>query len=239
LRVDLRERIRVHLAAWCAREVERRLQPLFAARRAELAGAARGLIYQLTEALGTLPRHAVEPQLAALTAADRKQLTVLGVRFGVESVFLKPLLKPAAMRFRALLYGVRHGLRPYPVLANPAAASLARDPQVPAGLYAAAGLRVLGDRVVRPDALERFALGLRELARQGPFVPTPALAQPLGCKVGAIGGVIAALGYKIKGGDEPTVSAKRRRRDPAPQRPARDGAESPFAKLKEHRLARS
>src|SRR5207302_461040 len=105
----------------------------------------------------------------------------------------------------------------------------------------AAGLRVLGDRAVRPDALERFALSLRQLARQGSFAPTPALAAPLGCSPAALTGLIAALGYKIKDRDsEITVSARRRRVAPtaAPPRP-RDGGESPFAKLKEHRLARS
>jgi ATP-dependent RNA helicase SUPV3L1/SUV3 len=148
------------------------------------------------------------------------------------------------MRFRALLYAVRHGLRPYPALANPSAPSIARDRAVPTALYEAAGLRVLGDRAVRPDALERFALALRQLARQGPFVPTPALAGHLGCSPDALAGLIAALGYRIKdrGGEagEPiTVSAKRRRRvAPTAARP-RDGGESPFAKLKEHRLARS
>jgi len=187
-----------------------------------------------------LPRAAVEAQLAALFASMREGLAGLGVRFGVESVFLKPLLKPAPMRFRALLYAVRHGPKPYPVLANPTAPSLARDPALPPALYEAAGLRVLGDRVVRPDALERFALALRQLARQGPFVPTPQLAQPLGCRPDALSGVIAALGYRIKDKDsELTVSARRRRAAPTAAARPRDAAESPFAKLKEHRLARS
>ncbi|MBV8166295.1 MAG: hypothetical protein JO021_05845, partial [Alphaproteobacteria bacterium] len=132
------------------------------------------------------------------------------------------------------------GPKPYPVLANPTAPSLARDLALPPALYEAAGLRVLGDRVVRPDALERFALSLRQLARQGPFVPTPQLAAPLACSPDALAGVIAALGYRIKDHDSGlTVSARRRRAPPTAAAPPRDTAESPFAKLKEHRLARS
>jgi ATP-dependent RNA helicase SUPV3L1/SUV3 len=232
-----RERIRTRLVAWCAREIERRLPALFAARQAELAGPLRGLIYQLTEALGTLSRAAVEPQLAALSAADRKRLGALGVRLGVECVYLKPLLKPAAMAFRALLFAVARGLPP-PRLGDLAKPSQLRDPALPIALYEAAGLRVLGGRAVRPDALERFAQLLRQLASDGPFQPNPALGGAIGSPAGELASLIEALGYRpiASGGD--LVFGVRRR--PKRERPARsrEAGDSPFAKLKEHRLAR-
>ncbi|MBI3514743.1 MAG: disulfide oxidoreductase, partial [Proteobacteria bacterium] len=239
---DLRERIRLHLTAWIGREIERRLAALFAARRAALDGAARGLVYQLTEALGTLPRAAVELQLAELDASDRKRLGALGVRLGVECVYLKPLLTPAAMAFRAQLYALAHGLKP-PTLADPAKPSQRCDAASPPALYEAAGFRLLGNRAVRPDALERFAQQVRALAKQGAFVPSPALAGTIGCKAAELAGLIRALGYRIRGtaaGDAPelTVGGRRRRPPERPPRPARDTADSPFAKLKEHQLAR-
>jgi ATP-dependent RNA helicase SUPV3L1/SUV3 len=234
----LRERIRVRLTLWSARALERRLPALFAARRAELAGPLRGLIYQLTEALGTLPRAAVEPQLAALAAEDRKRLGALGVRLGVESVFMQPLLKPAAIAFRALLFAVWRGLPP-PRLADPARPSQKCDKALPAALYEAAGFRVLGGRAVRPDALERFAHALRQLAKAGPFLPTAALGSAAGCPAGELVGLIEALGYRPTAIDGQLVfGARRRPQRERPARPAREPGESPFAKLREHRLAR-
>ena len=232
----LRERIRVRLTLWSARELERRLPALFAARRADLSGPLRGLIYQLTEALGTLPRAAVEPQLAALAAEDRKRLGALGVRLGVESVFLKPLLKPAAIAFRALLFAVSRGLPP-PRLADPARPSQKCDKALPAALYEAAGFRVLGGRAVRPDALERFAQSVRQLAKAGPFLPTAALGSAVGCPAGELAGLIEALGYRPSGSGAALVFGARRRPRARPASP-REAGDSPFAKLKEHRLAR-
>jgi ATP-dependent RNA helicase SUPV3L1/SUV3 len=239
----LRERIRRHLVGWLGRALEQRLPALFAARRAELSGAARGLIYQLTEALGTLPRAALSLQLGELTPADRKRLGALGIRLGVESVYLKPLLAPAAIGLRALLFAIAHDLPP-PRLAAPHKPSQPCDPALPAALYEAAGLRVLAGRAVRPDALERFALLLRQLASQGQFTPTAPLAAAIGCRGDALVALIQALGYRAQAGGVAdgagvTFGARRRPRRDSSGRPARDAAESPFAKLKEHRLARS
>jgi ATP-dependent RNA helicase SUPV3L1/SUV3 len=234
----LRERIRRHLADWTAREIVRRLPALFVARGAELTGAARGLVWQLTEALGTLPRAAVAPQLAGLSAIERKRLGALGVRIGVECVYLKPLLGRDAMTFRALLHAVGHDLKP-PRLGDAAKPSLPRDPTVAVALYEAAGWCVLDGRAIRPDALEQFALAVRTLAKQGPFVPTGALGGLVGCKAGELAGLIRALGYRVKTDDAAlTVSSRRRRPPEWRQRAPRDAADSPFAKLKEHQLAR-
>src|SRR6185369_8208963 len=52
---DLRERIRVRLGAWLERLVARRYGALAGRAPAELRGAARGVLYQLAEALGTAP----------------------------------------------------------------------------------------------------------------------------------------------------------------------------------------
>ena len=235
---EQRERIRQHLAGWILREIERRLPSLFAARRAALAGAARGLVYQLTEALGTLPRAAVEAQLAGLAPAERKRLGALGIRLGVETVYLQPLLKPAAVALRALLFAVSRGLPP-PLLADSSKPSQPRDPALPVALYEAAGLRVLGGRAVRPDALERFAQTLRQLASQGAFAPTASLGGAIGCGGVELVGLIEALGYRLKAnGADMTFAARRRRSRERPARPAREPGESPFAKLREHQLAR-
>src|SRR5262249_10805669 len=75
-----RERIRRRLADWLRRHLGRRLAPLVRLQAAPVAGAARGLAFQLVEALGCLPRRAVGDQLRALSAGDRKSLAHLGLR---------------------------------------------------------------------------------------------------------------------------------------------------------------
>ncbi|MBX6323690.1 MAG: disulfide oxidoreductase, partial [Rhodospirillaceae bacterium] len=88
-----RERLRRRLAVWLRGHLDRRLAPLVRLQAAPLAGPARGLAFQLVEALGCLPRRAAAAQLRALSREDRRALTGLGVRLGVESVWVPALLR--------------------------------------------------------------------------------------------------------------------------------------------------
>ena len=238
----LRESVRRRLAEFLRDAIERGLAPLFRAREATLGGAARGLVFQLGEALGSLPAAAVASQRAALDAGDRRALARLGVRLGTESVYIEPLLKPRAAALRALLWAVERGACPpaVPGLAAP------RDPAVSEAGYAAMGWCVLGPRVLRVDRVERLAAAARRLARQGAFAATPELAQLAGASLADLASMLPALGYRAAV-DESGVTfharparAKRhgkpaRRRRRGREEPREDG---PFAKLKELRLAR-
>ncbi len=232
-----RDRVRRRLADWLAAAVAEGLRPLVRARSAPLAGAARGLVHQLAEALGSLPRRGSEPQLAALTDDDRRQLSRLGIRFGVESVFLPALLKPGAQRLRALLWAAHAG-RP-PAAPPGGRVAIAVDPAEPAAFYEAVGYRVLGTSAVRVDMLERFAAEARRLARESRaageegFALSPSLTTLLGLSPDEAGGVLAALGFERRDHENGVRFHPARRTSPAGRRrPAERGSESPFAVLR-------
>ncbi|HEX7970504.1 MAG TPA: disulfide oxidoreductase, partial [Stellaceae bacterium] len=206
---ELREGVRRRLAAFLRDALRHGLQPLFRAREAELGGAARGLVFQLGEALGSLPARAVAEQRAALDAADRKALARLGVRFGTEAVYLDSLLKPRAIKLRALLWAVWNGQAPPAV---PTGVAEERDSAVSEAAYAAMGYRVLGSRVLRIDRVERLAATARRVARQGPFGATPALAALAGCAVDALAAMLPELGYRAMLAENGAVSFHARKR---------------------------
>ena len=52
---------------------------------------------------------AVLQQLRGLSETDKPRLARLGLRFGVESIYLPDLLKPAPIELRALLWNLYHG----------------------------------------------------------------------------------------------------------------------------------
>ncbi|MEX0697407.1 MAG: disulfide oxidoreductase, partial [Dongiaceae bacterium] len=140
-----RERLRHRLALWLERWLRRRLAPLWRAREAALAGPARGLVFQLVEALGTLPRRAAAAQADALLPADRRRLAGLGLRIGTESIWLPALADRAAAALAGLLWAVHGGVEPPP----PPAAAGAPVAQLRPRPGAAAGL-LSGDRLPRP-----------------------------------------------------------------------------------------
>jgi ATP-dependent RNA helicase SUPV3L1/SUV3 len=240
----LRESVRQRLAAFAAAALERDLPALYTSRQAELSPPARGLVFQLTEALGTLPAREVAPLCAGLTGPERKALARLGVRLGTESVYVEPLLKPAAARLKALLWALRSGAVPPAALSGTA---MPRDPALADDAYAALGYRVLGPRVLRVDRLERLAAASRKLARAGPFAASPALAQLAGAPLAELAAVLTCLGYRavIDSANGAVTFHARPRRASEPGRGAKTqrgapetAANSPFAKLRDLRLAR-
>jgi ATP-dependent RNA helicase SUPV3L1/SUV3 len=241
---ELLQMVRRRLADFLRDELRRRLRPLFRAQEADLAGPARGIVFQLVEALGMVPAAAVAAQRAALGKADRQALARLGIRLGTEHVYLDRLLKPDAIALRALLWSIARGATlPAPVpeagrFSLPCAAGASAE------FYAAIGFAVLGDRAIRVDRVERLAAAVRRLARQGPIAPSPALAALAGCTMEELTRLLPALGYRAVV-EESGVTFLARRRPKAPGKTAakeplqrRSGEDHPFAKLRALRLAR-
>ncbi|HEY0524754.1 MAG TPA: helicase-related protein [Stellaceae bacterium] len=209
---DLREAVRRRLTSFVRDEIRRVLGPLFVASEDEMKGAARGILHQLRESLGSLPANQVAAQGAALDAADRKSLARLGVRFGTETVFVAPLLRPRPARLCGLLWSVRHGAALPPPAVAPGSVCLKSDPAVPAGFYGAIGFRCLGPRALRVDRVERLAAALRRLARQGPFAATPEIASLSGVPMAELTPVLTTLGYRAIVADDKTTYVPRRRK---------------------------
>ena len=193
LDAPLRERVRKRLAAWLDGRLAATLAPLLALGEAAPAGTARGLAFALAEGLGAVSRRSVARQVSALGPADRRELARLGVSIGRLAVFLPALQHGEAMRLRARLFAVRHGLGTHD--GPQGAPSAASDPTRPPAFYLACGYFPAGPRVVRLDRLERGAATLSRLSRNGPFVPPRELAAVLGCRDDELAAVLAALGY--------------------------------------------
>ena len=237
---ELRERIRQRLQDFLRAEIERRLAPLFAVQGLSLGSSARGLVFQLVGALGLLPTAEVGPQIKALGPQDRSALGRQGLRFGIESVYFEPLLRADTMRFRALLWAVRHN-RPVPRL--PASHRLAKvieiDPALPPSFYATIGMRLCGSLAMRPDRLEKLAVAARRLARRGP-VAMGELAAISGISRQELGQLLVALGYRAVaelGGESFVARPRSRRKGGNGRTRLRVDEGHPFAKLRELTLA--
>ncbi len=194
----LREPLRRRLASWLEAHLRAWLGPLFGARGAALSGPARGLVFVLGESLGTVPRRQVAAQLAALAPDDRRELARLGVTLGKVNVFLPGLLQPEALRLRARLFAIRHGV---PALAAPdGIPSVPIDHALSSASYAACGYQPAGPRAVRVDRLDRVAAAAARLSRDGPFAVPREFATLLGCAPAEVPGVLAAIGYAEREG---------------------------------------
>ncbi|MBU6444565.1 MAG: disulfide oxidoreductase, partial [Alphaproteobacteria bacterium] len=252
LSADMRMRLAERLRAWLTAYIATRLEPLLALKKAAdakpgapgaLPAEARGLAFQLCEALGALDRtHATMP---ADERAAARGLRGFGVRFARRSIFLPKLLRPQAASLLALLWGVYRRLEKLPPPPAPGLTSFERDDALLEGFLAAAGFRLAGPRAIRLDMLDRLEEELEAAAAKGLSAATalPRLVSLLGTDAATLQAVLAALGWQqveVAGPEPQTVwrrapmavrpKAKPRHYAKAPRAAA--NPDSPFAGLK-------
>ncbi len=106
-----REAVEARLDKWVKSHVGKLLGPLFElSAAADVTGIARGVAFQLVEALGVLERARVADEVKGLEQPARATLRKYGVRFGAYHIYIPPLLKPAPRALAAQLWALSHGL---------------------------------------------------------------------------------------------------------------------------------
>tara|TARA_R110001583_G_scaffold89212_1_gene230447 strand:- start:7388 stop:10318 length:2931 start_codon:yes stop_codon:yes gene_type:complete len=195
-----RERVRTRLQNFINAHIEARLKMLTRLRDCQLPGPIRGLLFQLNEGLGCVPRSDLESLIKDLGDEDRKALAKLGVRLGVETVHVLDALKPDPVELRGILWAVARDLEALPELPPAGRTSVPNDRSNSKGFYLAAGYMPVGPLAARVDMLERFAALLRQKAREndGKVKPDPDLLSLLGCTVEQAEGVFTALGWRAE-----------------------------------------
>ncbi len=214
-----REKVHERVRTWVADTISERLKPLVDIRQSEeVTGLAKGIAFQITEALGVLRREEVADEIKSLDQTARGQLRKYGMRFGAFNIFFPILLKPAAadllLSLWCLKFAAENGLDPGNLPEAPRAGltSVPADPGVPEAFYKVYGFHVCGPRAVRIDILERLADQIRPLMSWrasdaqplapkgatgiGAFVVTPEMMSILGCSADELGEVLRSLGFR-------------------------------------------
>jgi ATP-dependent RNA helicase SUPV3L1/SUV3 len=227
-----REAVDGRLDRWLKSHIEKLLGPLFAlSGAADITGIARGVAFQLVEALGVLERQRVADEVKGLEQPERATLRKYGVRFGAYHIYLPLLLKPAPRALAAQLWALAHeglqskGLDDLLHLAGSGRTSIPVDKEIDAVLYRTAGYRVCGERAVRVDILERLAdlirpaLAWREGAPGakppgaivgGGFTVVNTMTSLTGASGEDFASILRSLGYRLE----------RRPKPPEPAEPA-------------------
>ena len=161
-----REEVRKRAAAWVETRIRLGLSELMDARAtSELPAGTRGVVFQLCEGLGVLPRQPIERQLAELGEEDRKALARLGVRVGIYSLYFPSMLKPVPIRLRAGLWMIAKGRDSIPPLPPEGRTSIDLPPDADRAFYATIGYLPLGNHAIRADMVERLAAMARHAVR--------------------------------------------------------------------------
>jgi ATP-dependent RNA helicase SUPV3L1/SUV3 len=225
-----REKVETRLNLWLKTHIEKLLGPLFDLSKAEdVTGIARGIAFQLVEALGVIERSKIAAEMKDLDQPSRATLRKYGVRFGAYHIYFPNLLKPAARALAALLWAIKQdnvdlsALSGAQHLAGSGRTSFPVDKTLPRDAYRMLGYRQAGERAVRVDILERLAdlirpaLAWREASPGAKppgafdgrgFTVTQAMTSLTGSAGEDFASILRALGYRME------------RRAPLPPKPA-------------------
>lgn len=235
------EQVRNRLNTWLDFYLGRTIAPLFSALRTldeeEASGAARGILWQVAERLGTMPRENVRELIQGLSDTDKKVLAKAGLRLGHDFLFFPMLLKPAAQRVCAVLWKIWNDRTQYSTgFAIDGKMSFAVERGIPKQLYLVQGYALAGARAIRVDVMERFTAKLREVTRQEKDKPQPLpldLLSLAGLKRDEVEDVFGSLGFNVtKDGETLMIRTKFKKR-PKKTEPAAEpvNSDSPFACL--------
>ncbi len=238
---ESRAQVEARLCDWVSAAVDQALGDLMRLQKAPLSGAARGLAYQLLESLGSLDRNGAKEQIDALAKDDRKLLREYGVRIGRDSAYLPALLKPDAVRWRAILWSLAAGRTFIGDLPTPGRVSVPVTRDSDRDLLAACGYRVLGPLAVRVDMAERLTARAWTLSKGKEFVPAADMMSMIGAGTDAFPKVMQALGFRRvqKTGADGVVEERYRPQRRGKKKTTETEANvqvdehSPFAKLRE------
>ena len=161
-----------------------------------LSGIARGLLYQMYEHYGTVSRVDVAASLKDLPETDKPYLARLGVRTGMEALFMPDMLKPAPIKLRVLLHSLF--TKTFPECGPPPEGRVSFD--APDGVddsyWMVAGYRRLGQRIMRVDMVERVAALVRAAARAGQFKITDEMLSLAGVSREQMAQILLDLGCR-------------------------------------------
>ncbi len=237
------EAVQERITLWLKHHVNTLLEPLLQLREpTELEGTARGVAYQIAEKLGVLPRQDVAQDVKALDQDVRGIMRKMGVKFGAYHIYVPLSLKPAPRELALVLWALQHGgvrqpgVSELPQIILSGRTSIDVEPSFAKELYEIAGFKVVGQRAVRVDILERLADLIRPLISFDPArnqdVEAPEGAAPgngfrvtvemtslLGCAGEEFTSVLKSLGYRV---NRTKIEAK-----PVDEKPVAEGAEAP------------
>jgi ATP-dependent RNA helicase SUPV3L1/SUV3 len=244
-----REKVQARLDLWLKTHVEKLLGPLFELSKAEdIIGIARGIAFQLVEALGVLERARIAAEMKDLDQPSRATLRKYGVRFGAYHIYVPALLKPGARALASLLWALKHdnvdlaALSGVQHLASSGRTSFPVDKALPRDAYRMLGYRQSGERAVRVDILERLAdlirpaLAWRESSpgEKPPgafdgrgFVVTQAMTSLTGSAGEDFASILRALGYRMERRPPPPPKPAVVSETIAPETPPAEGAAPP------------
>ena len=202
---EISANIKRRLEHFISRTIEKHFEVLLKMQADEaLVGISKGVAFRIIEALGLISRSEIFSDIKSLEQQDRASLRKHGIRFGQFTIFHYLMLKPAPTKLRLMLWAVFSN-ETYALPPPPGLVTVPKVETASTGYYLRAGYKLVGDRALRVDMLERLADLIRTKDVWGGFEADVDMLSITGLTLEQFADVLKHLGYSSQKGSRKKV----------------------------------
>ena len=196
-----KKKILQRLNTWFENKIENLLKPINqdTNKISEVANV-RSIAYNLFNDLGCSHKMIFQIDINKMTTEEKKELSRLGIRTGIEYFYLTSFMKKNAIEFRALLWNIYNSSNkdfnyPLPHDGRVYFNINAPNKSLNNSYWQSIGYIRINNFAVRVDIFERIFFLVRQKYKFGPFIQHPELMNLIGCNINQLKELMSFLNY--------------------------------------------
>ena len=191
--------ISAKLQKWIDELIKVLLWPLKEDDNENISANIRAIKFNVFENLGTLPVEQFSTFLKNISLEDKNIISKLGIRIGAKYFFVPNFLKKAPMELSALLWCLFNdykfeGSIPLP---KDGRVSFEIQNEMKKEYWPAIGYIKLNNFALRVDVFERIFFTARQKIKNGPFLDSSDLMNPVGCDRHQLRDILIFCGFRV------------------------------------------
>ncbi len=182
---------------WIDNEITTYLKPIRDKLPDNLSSNVRAITFNCFENLGTYPVDEFKGFLKDIDSDSKLQLSKLGIRIGAKYFFMPNLLKKKPIELNALLWKVFNdfNLDIFFPLPKDGRVSFVSETSILPSYWGSIGYICINNFAFRIDIFEKIFFIARKKIKNGPFLETSDLMNPIGCNSKQLYDILSFCGY--------------------------------------------
>jgi len=186
------------LQKWLDTEINELLHPLNKKLDENINSEIRAIAFNCLENFGNYPIEKFKDILKTISQESRNQLSKLGIRTGAKYFFIPNLLKKKPLELCAILWKTfyQNSIDDFLPLPQNGRVSFISDVKMPNDYWQSIGYINIKNFIFRIDIFEKIFFLARQKLKQGPFLESSDLMNPIGCNSNQLKDIMTFCGYE-------------------------------------------
>ncbi len=190
--------ISAKLQKWLDNELDNTIYPLNKNLDENINSEIRAIAFNCMENFGNYPIEKFKDTLKTINKESKLQLSRLGIRIGAKYFFIPNLLKKKPIEFCAILWKTFYqdntdNFLPLPLNGR---VSFTSATNMPTSYWQSIGYINIKNFIFRIDVFEKIFFIARKKLKQGPFLESSDLMNPIGCNSDQLKEIMSYCGYE-------------------------------------------